>query len=104
MQIDSTPLLVYGSDNASFVDGIWVCNTNNKDIFVNFTTLDERNLVTTSAQLMNYVALKPYESKELLQGAIIIMEPGDLMYGYTTYDNDTFDCHVTYRELNEVLD
>lgn len=103
-QIDSTPLLVYGSENSSFVDSIWVCNRNNKDIFVNFQTLDERNNEADDFQLMNSIVLTPYESKELLKGAIINMEPGDLMYGYTTYSGDRFDCHVSYRELNEILD
>lgn len=103
-QIDSTPLLVYGSDNASFVDSIWVCNKNDKNIFVNFTTLDERNNETNDFQLINSIVLTPYESKELLRGAIINMEPGDLMYGYTTYGGDTFDCHVSFRELLEVVE
>lgn len=102
-QIDSTPLLVYGSDNRSFVDGIWVCNTNNKEIFVSFHTLDERNLVADNYQLLNNQLLSPYESKELLKGAVIFMEPGDLMYGYTSYSGDTFDCHVSYRDLTEVV-
>jgi hypothetical protein len=101
-QIGSTPLLVYGSDNASFIDGIWVCNTTNDEIFVNFSTLDERNLVAQDSQVMNMVVLNPYESKDLLKGAIIIMEPGDLMYGYTTDSAALFDCHISHRILNEV--
>ena len=102
-QVESTPLLVYGANNGSFVDGIWVCNTNNKEIFVSFQTLDERNLEADTYQLINNQVLAPYESKELLKGAIIFMEPGDLMYGYSSFSGDTFDCHVSYRDLTEVV-
>ena len=102
-QVDSTPLIVYGSDNGSFIDGILVCNTNNKEIFVSFHTLDERNLVADTHMVSNNQVLSPYETKELLKGATLFMEPGDLMYGYSSFSGDTFDCHISYRDLTEVV-
>lgn len=103
MQVDSTPLIVYGADNASFIDSILICNTNNKEIFVSFKTFEERNLITTNPQLYNFVPVAPYETKTIIPEDVVNMEPGDLLYGYSTFSGDTFDCHVNYRELTEVV-
>lgn len=107
IQVDSTPLVVYGSDNASFIDSIFVCNTNDKEIFVSFKTLEEREhnnqLIVTNPQLYNFIPVGPYETKAIVPTDILNMEPGDLLYGYSSYSGDTFDCHVCYRELTEVV-
>lgn len=102
--IDSTPLIVYGFDNASFIDTIWICNKNDKNIFVSFTKLVERNLEVISGQFANNIPFAPYESKEVLKGAVTYMQPGDLMYAYSSYSGDRFDCDIASRELNEILD
>lgn len=101
--IDSTPLLIYGFDNSSFVDSIWLCNTTNKEIFITIQRLIERNLVTSTSNFANYYVMEPYESKEILKGSILNMEPGDLLYGFTSYSGDRFDSHVSSRLLTEVV-
>lgn len=103
IQVDSTPLVVYGSDNASFIDSIFVCNTNNEQILVNFHTLQERNLEFTKSQLYNFVPIAPYETKTIVPQDVLIMEPGDILEGYSSSSGDTFDCHVNYRDLTEVV-
>lgn len=101
--IDSTPLIIYGFDNASFIDSIWVCNTTNKEIFINIQRLIERDLVTSTTNFVNYYVLAPYESKEILKGSVLNMEPGDLLYGFTNFSGDRFDSHVSGRLVTEVV-
>lgn len=102
-EIDSTPLLIYGFDNASFVDSIWLCNTTNKEIFVSMHRLIERNLVADTFPFVSFYVLSAYESKEILKGSVLNMEPGDLLYGYTSYSGDRFTSHVSGRVLTEVV-
>lgn len=107
IQVDSTPLIVYGFDNASWIDSILVCNTNDKQIFVSFKALQEREVdgqpITINPQIYNFVPVAPYETKTIIPEDVINMEPGDLLYGYSSYSGDTFDCHVNSRLSTEVV-
>jgi hypothetical protein len=102
-QIDSTPQLIYGFDNASFVHSIFICNTTNKEIFVSLNTLEERGDNVISPQLYQNQVFAPYETRDLLKGSVLIMQPGDLVYANSSFSGDRFDSHVSSLELTEVI-
>lgn len=102
VSVDSTPLIIYGAANNSIVDSIFICNTSGKEIFVNLYILTAgREVVESSFLEYNLQVLKDTKI-EILKGSVLIMQAGDILYGYSDFSGNTFDCIAPYRELLEV--
>lgn len=100
--IDSTPALVFGSDNNCIIDSIFVCNTTEQEIFIDITILSERIIdePVTTYFVKNYL-LQKSASAELVKESVINLQAGDLMYAKSDFSNNTFDCMISYRQLLE---
>jgi hypothetical protein len=99
--IDSTPLLVFGSESNSIVDSIFVCNTTDQEIFVDITTLSERNLQPITTYIVRNFLLPGYGSAELIKESVINLEAGDIIYANSDFSGNLFDCMISYRQLLE---
>jgi hypothetical protein len=99
--VDSTPLLVCGASITTFVDSIYVCNTTSNDIFVNFYTLCERSMVVTTTYRVNKFIVPRFASAEILTESCLTLQTGDLLYGFSDYSGNLFDCTVSGRQLLE---
>lgn len=100
--IDSTPSLVFGSDNNCIIDSIFVCNTTEQEIFIDITILSERIIdqPVTTYFVKNYLVPKS-GSAELIKESVLNLQAGDLMYAKSDFANNTFDCMISYRQLLE---
>jgi hypothetical protein len=108
--VESTPTIMVGTDQYVYVVvSINVCNTSLNDIFVNYYILrvDDgpsnfkyNHLVdaNTSQDILNVTMINgvptTYES-------IIILMPGDVLYGYSDAVGHKFDCQISYCVLLE---
>jgi len=100
--VDSTPLILFGAANNSIVDSIFVCNTSGREIFVNLYLLTERDPPTAINTFIEFnLQILKDQKIELIKGSVLNMQAGDLMYGYSDFSGNTFDCIVSYRQLLE---
>lgn len=101
VSVDSTPLIIYGAANASIFDTIFICNTSGREIFVNLYVLTAGRDVVESPFLEYKLQVLKDTKIDILKGSILIMEPGDILYGYSDFSGNTFDCIAPYRQLLE---
>ena len=99
--VDSTPKLLLGVDTSTWVmNNISVCNTSENDIRINFYTLEIDN---PENNFFEYNVLIPVNtSKEFSYSKTFLS--GDIIYGYSDNNYNTFDCHISYVRLLETSD
>lgn len=104
--IESTPTLIFGSQQSCYIDSISFCNTTDNDLFFDLFIAGERTinnvLVAVQAYHSKKRLLKANQTLELELGALKSPQSGDLFYANSDFSGSTFDVLVSYRELTEV--
>jgi hypothetical protein len=98
--IDSTPLNIFSSPKYCIVDSIFVANTSERDIYIDITVTATRDDVEEDYTLFRKVKLPKNGRMQLMQ-SVIHMQSGDIIKASSDFSGNTFDCHVSYRELTE---
>lgn len=99
--IDSTPVLLFGSQAHCIVDSVYITNTSDREIFVDLTRLseDEDEVQVTTYRRKRFL-LKAYESAELIDSTFFL-KGGDTIFANSDSTGNLFDCSGSVRVLLE---
>lgn len=101
--IDNSGAIVFQSEKACILDSIWLSNTTEENIFVDFKIIIER-LVDNETQTIESShtknrILEDFKNEELLKGSVLYMQANDIMYANSDFSSHVFDCNISYREI-----
>jgi hypothetical protein len=108
VNIDSTPLLIFGEQSTCIIDSIILCNMTDQDIFIDLKFLIDDPDNPEGVFIKNYliprfttVDLMAYLRNENSSDSIMYPSGGDLIYANSDSSNNRFNCFVFYRALLE---
>ncbi len=99
--VDSSPVLVFGTENAVMIDSLRLTNTSANPLLADVFILREVGSTGQNFYIAKQFSLPAASALELLDGSVLYLESGDTLWGNSDFSGNTYDCLISYRQLLE---
>ena len=99
--VDSSPVLVFGTENAVMIDSMRLTNTCGSPLLADVFILREISSTGQIFYIARRFSLAAASALELLDGSVLYLESGDTLWGNSDFSGNTYDCLISYRQLLE---
>ncbi len=99
--VDSSPVLVFGTENAVMIDSLRLTNTSVNPLLADVFILREVGSTGQNFYIAKQFSLPAASALELLDGSVLYLESGDTLWGNSDFSGNRFDSLISYRQLLE---